>query len=61
MSILDIAFGTAHLKDPKYNKNIALLCDCGKTTIDHTTRELRVCLHETTLTREEILRHGNRR
>ena len=57
----DIAFGSAHLKDRKYDKDAAIICDCGKVTIDHTLRERRVCLHETTLTREEMFRYGNQR
>ena len=43
MSIDFMYFGSAHLKERRHDKDVAVICDCGKATVNHTMRERRSC------------------
>ena len=36
-------FSTKHLREKHYDDPVAVICDCGKVTVDHTMRERRSC------------------
>ncbi len=41
-----IYFSSKHLKDRRYDAPVALICDCGRATSDHTSQERRRCDQE---------------
>jgi hypothetical protein len=40
------SFSNAHLELRRYDGPAAVICDCGKATVDHTMRERRECEQE---------------
>ena len=39
-------FSTSHLEVRKYDGPPAVICECGKATVNHTMRERRLCQQE---------------
>jgi hypothetical protein len=46
VSIDQMRFGSAHLKERRYEAPVAVVCGCGKATLDHTLQERRLCRQE---------------
>jgi hypothetical protein len=43
-------FATKLLREKQYNEPVAVICDCGRATTDHSMREGRECRKEGTAT-----------
>jgi hypothetical protein len=39
-------FSTKHLEVRRFDRNAAVVCQCGRVTTDHSIREKRMCAEE---------------